>query len=99
MILSGRWWCIIPSGAVLWIVLVVSFPPPPIFPPLQDSGGPLWAVDSSRDGKGFVQYGLVSSAIGSKRYPCDSSWPTVFMRTSYYIDWIDDIIGSKYTLL
>lgn len=66
---------------------------------LQDSGGPLWAVDTSRNGTGFVQYGLVSSAIGSKRYPCDSSWPTVFMRTSYYLDWIDDTIGKKYKLL
>lgn len=66
---------------------------------LQDSGGPLWAVDTSRNSTGFVQYGLVSSAIGSKRYPCDSSWPTVFMRTSYYMDWIDDTIGKKYKLL
>lgn len=56
-------------------------------------------MDTSRNNTGFVQYGLVSSAIGSKRYPCDSSWPTVFMRTSYYLDWIDDTIGKKYKLL
>lgn len=65
----------------------------------QDSGGPLWSVDVERGGKGFVQYGVVSSAIGSKRYPCDSSWPTVFMRTSYYYNWIDSTVGSKMGLL
>lgn len=64
-----------------------------------DSGGPLWSVDASRNGKGFVQYGVVSSAIGSKRYPCDSSWPTVFMRTSFYMDWINDTTGKKYPML
>lgn len=75
------------------------FPLACLFSPSQDSGGPLWGVDSSRGGKGFVQFGLVSSAIGSKRLPCDSAWPTVFMRTSYYMDWINDTIGKKYSLL
>eukprot|EP00168_Porphyra_purpurea_P007863 TRINITY_DN1988_c0_g1_i5.p1 TRINITY_DN1988_c0_g1~~TRINITY_DN1988_c0_g1_i5.p1 ORF type:complete len:281 (+),score=59.38 TRINITY_DN1988_c0_g1_i5:750-1592(+) len=59
-----------------------------------DSGGPLWSVDGSRGGKGFVQFGIVSTAVGSKRFPCDNQWPTVFMRTSYYYAWIAETVGK-----
>jgi len=62
----------------------------------QDSGGPLWSVDSSRGGKGFVQYGIVSTAVGSRSRPCDKTWPTIFMRTSYFYDWIAEAVGEQY---
>jgi len=80
----------------LWIVCHLC---PALFfffflPHPQDSGGPLWSVDSSRGGKGFIQYGIVSTAVGSTELPCDNSWPTVFMRTSYFYDWIAETVGK-----
>lgn len=62
-------------------------------PPPQDSGGPLWEV-SPTPPITFTQFAIVSSAIGSARRPCDSKWPTVLMRTSYYYEWIEEVTGG-----
>lgn len=60
----------------------------------QDSGGPLWQLTPGSDPLTFTQYAIVSSAMGSPSRPCDSKWPTVFMRTSYYWDWIAEVTGG-----
>ncbi|KAK1858743.1 hypothetical protein I4F81_001344 [Pyropia yezoensis] len=59
-----------------------------------DSGGPLWHVTPGSDPPTFTQYAIVSSAMGSPTRPCDAKWPTVFMRTSYYWDWIESVTGG-----
>lgn len=74
------------------------FTPPPSGPAScrlpQDSGGPLWQLTPGSDPLTFTQYAIVSSAMGSPSRPCDSKWPTVFMRTSYYWDWIAEVTGG-----
>lgn len=56
----------------------------------QDSGGPVWSYKSGH----FVQWGIVSHALGTTALPCDGQYPTMLMRTSYYKPWVESIVGS-----
>lgn len=57
---------------------------------VQDSGGPVWSYESGR----FVQWGIISHALGTTALPCDGQYPTMLMRTSYYKHWVETIVGK-----